>query len=277
MNIRSDWMERVIEIVDWAMELDMLVILNSHHDEYIFGLLDDGMWESQYAFIRVWQQIAYTFRDYNERLMFEGLNEPRTKYSRAEWTGGTEEERDNLNTLNQLFVDIVRASGGNNAYRVLMVPTYAASVTAVAQRALVIPKDTVEDRIVVSLHMYAPHNFALRTGSGATDVWDAERPADTRAIRDPINLAYETFVSQGIPVIIGEMGAMNRDNTEARAEWAYYFVSYARSMGMPSIWWDNNAILPSTGNSETFGLFSRTRNIVAHPLVVNALMRAVGN
>ncbi|MCL2188763.1 MAG: glycoside hydrolase family 5 protein [Defluviitaleaceae bacterium] len=281
MHIREDWMARVQEIVDWSLDAGLKVILNTHHDEYIFDLRDEFMHYSKASFIMVWKQIAYHFRDYNEMLMFEGLNEPRTIGSPAEWTGGTAEERANLNILNQLFVDIVRANGGNNAYRVLMVPTYAASSAAVAQRALVIPTDTVDDRIVVSLHIYAPWEFALRTGPvGTRDTWDAENPAEVTPITEPLQLAYELFVSQGFPVIIGEMGALNRDNEAIRAEWAYFFVSYARSLGMPSVWWDNGmtgvtAANPWGGWDETFGLIHRPTNTIVHQQIVDALMRAV--
>jgi endoglucanase len=274
LNIREDWMDRINEVVDWAMDNDMFVIINSHHDEYIFRLWNDDMLDSQHVFARVWQQIAYRFRDYDERVMFEALNEPRTPGSANEWSGGTAEERNNLNILNQLFVDVVRASGGNNAYRVLMVPTYAASISATAQRALVVPTDTVPDRIVVSLHTYAPFNFALQTGDGATPYWDAESSLSTNPIRNPLQLAYDIFVSQGIPVIIGEMGAMNRDNEETRAEWVYYFVTFARSLGMASIWWDNGATGITSGSGETFGLFNRSTATVEFPLIIDAIRRA---
>ena len=281
LNIREDWMARVIEIVDWSLEAGLKVILNTHHDEYIFTFLDEGMQESQYYFARVWQQIAYTFRDYNEQLMFESLNEPRTIGTPGEWTGGTAEERNNLNILNQLFVDIVRDSGGNNAYRVLMVPTYAASATPVAQRALVLPYDTVQDRLVVSLHIYAPWEFALRTGDvGIRYTWEADNASDTNPIVEPLQLAYEIFVSQGVPVIIGEMGALNRGNEAYRAEWAYFFISYARTLGMPSIWWDNGIGDVSGPNpwgswDETFGLLDRATNTWMHPLVMEAIRRAI--
>ncbi|MCL2202676.1 MAG: glycoside hydrolase family 5 protein [Defluviitaleaceae bacterium] len=280
MHIRRDWMARVHEIVGWAMDAGLKVILNTHHDEYIFHLSDAYMKASREAMIRVWQQIAYAFRDYNEQLMFEGLNEPRTIGSPAEWTGGTPEERHNLNILNQLFVDVVRASGGNNAYRVLMVPTYAASAAAVAQRALVLPTDTVPDRIVVSLHIYAPWEFALRTGPvGTQDTWSADNPADIAPIIEPLDLAYELFVSRGIPVIIGEMGALNRGNEAYRAQWAYFFISSARALGMPSVWWDNGIAWitrenPWGGWDETFGLLNRADNTFYSELILDAIMQA---
>ncbi|MCL2603408.1 MAG: glycoside hydrolase family 5 protein [Defluviitaleaceae bacterium] len=278
--IREDWMARVQEIVDWSLDIGLKVMLNSHHDNMIFSLLDENIPESQYVFARVWQQIAYRFRDYDERLLFTALNEPRTYDTPAEWTGGTPAEHKNLNILNQLFVDIVRASGGNNAYRILSVPTYAASTAAPAQRGFVLPADSVPDRLAVAMHIYSPWEFALRTGpTGTRDTWNAERANDTNPITNPLTMAYDMFVSQGVPVILGEMGALNRDNEEYRAEWAYFFVSFARSLGMPSFWWDNGQTQVTAENAwggwdETFGLLDRQTNTIAHPLIMDALMRA---
>ena len=115
--IREDWMARVIEVVDYAVANDMFIIINTHHDDSIFKLTDDDMEESKKALTIIWEQIAETFKDYNEKLFFEGLNEPRTIGSPDEWRGGTPEERNNLNILNQVFVDTVRTSGGNNGCR----------------------------------------------------------------------------------------------------------------------------------------------------------------
>jgi len=237
------------------------------------------MQQTRRAFVRIWEQIALTFRDYNEKLIFEGLNEPRTIGSPAEWTGGTAEERNNLNILNQLFVDTIRRTGGNNAKRILMIPTYAASASEVAQRALIIPNDSVADKLIVSLHIYAPWEFALRTGPvGTVTTWSRNNPRDTQPITAPLDLAYTLFVSRGIPVIIGEMGALNRGNIEARAEWAEFFTAHARSRGMPSFWWDNGIASVSMqhnwGWDETFGLLDRRTNQFVHPEIVEALMRA---
>lgn len=277
--IREDWMERVTEIVDFAMDAGMQVILNTHHDNRIFRLHDEYIEDSKIALERIWTQIAYAFRDYDERLIFNGLNEPRTQGTPAEWRGGTQEERENLNRLHQVFVDAVRNTGGNNAERVLLIPTYAASTARVAQYAMEIPIDSVEDRIIVALHMYSPWEFALRTGAEAlTTTWDAEDHGDTSPITDPIFMAYELFVSNGIPVVMGEMGALNRGNEEYRAKWAYFYVSFARSLGIPCFWWDNGEYWPSRENAwgwdETFGLLIRRTNEFAHPLIIDALMRA---
>ncbi|MDR0272704.1 MAG: cellulase family glycosylhydrolase [Clostridiales bacterium] len=277
-NIREDWMARVRQVVDYAVANDMYIMLNSHHDEYIFDLNNPNMAESRRAIERIWTQIANEFEGYNERLVFEGLNEPRTKGTPAEWNGGTAEERNNLNILNQLFVDTVRATGGNNAERVLVVPTYGASPLDVAMRALVVPTDTVSDRIIVSIHFYEPYNFALNTGDGAVSAWNRNNSGDTNPITSRIDRAHNLFVSRGVPVVIGEMGAMYRGgNNAARAEWAEFYVGYARSKNIPCFWWDNGGHAASTGN-ESFGLFNRSNAQLIHPETVAALLRgARGN
>ena len=279
-NIREDWMERVYEVVNFAVENDMYIILNSHHDEYIFSLLDDYMDETIIAFTRIWEQIAYTFRYHSEKLIFQGMNEPRTRFTPAEWNGGTAEERNNLNILNQLFVDIIRNSGGYNPYRVLMVPTYAASMAAVAQRNLVVPTDTIEDRIIVTMHSYAPVNFALMPNPAqSTPNWSASNPSDTLPITNQMDLAYEIFVSQGIPVVLTEMGTINRDNIRARADWTTFFITEANRRGMPTVWWDNgnhevSGPNPWGGYNETFGLFDRGTAELIHPEIIEAIDRA---
>jgi len=278
LNIREDWMARVKEVVDYAVELDFYIVLNTHHDDVLFGLGDDVAEESAAAIAKIWSQIATAFKDYDERLVFESLNEPRTIGSDNEWRGGTPEEHNNLNMLNQVFVDTVRSSGGNNARRVLLVPTYAAAANETAQRAFVMPQDSVSDKLIVSLHYYEPWNFALRTGDGSVATWSVDNPDDTGAITWALDLAYEIFIANNIPVIMGEMGAINRDNLEARVAWAEFYVSYARSKKIPCFWWDNGSYWvvrrQSWGWEQTFGLLDRVNIEIAHPEIVAALMRA---
>jgi hypothetical protein len=265
-------MARVKEVVDYAANNDMYIILNTHHDESIFKFFNSEMPESLEAFELIWTQIAETFRDYDEKLIFEGLNEPRTKDSRNEWSGGTREERLNINTYNQLFVDTVRATGGNNAYRALMITPYAASSETAVIRDLKIPRDSIRDRIIVSIHAYTPWEFALRNDEEAVSVWSKDRRGDTDPIHHMFNRIHSTFIIDGIPVIMGEMGAKNRDNEEARAEWAEFYVSTAKKFGIPCIWWDNGMI---QGDGELFGLIDRQTYEFHFPLIMQALMDAV--
>jgi endoglucanase len=271
-NIRPDWMARVIEVVNYAIESDMYVILNTHHDEEIFKFTNLQLEDSLITFKKVWQQIAANFKYYNEKLIFEGLNEPRTKNTPNEWTGGTLDERINLAKHYQVFVDTVRASGGNNGRRILMINTYAAASSIAAIVGFIVPKDTVENKLIVSVHMYSPYNFALNTNKNF-NTWDSLDSSDTSAITDPINRVYDAFVSKGIPVVIGEFGAMCKDNEETRAEWAEFFVSYAMSKGIPCIWWDNGGF---TGDGELFGLLNRRNNSFPYQKIIEALMRGSG-
>lgn len=271
-------MARVREIVGYAVANDMYIMLNTHHDDEIFRLLDVYMEYSRRAVVRIWEQIAEEFMHHNERLAFQGFNEPRTRYSPAEWSGGTPEERNNLNELNQLFVDTVRASGGNNAQRVLIVPTYAASASATTQGALVVPEDTVPDRLIVSLHHYGPWNFTGYTGVGHAVDWSSADASDAGSVMHYINLAYNNFVSQGTPVVFSETGALNRGNIEARVDWTEFYFTQSRSRGIPVFWWDNAQSgvfeMGVGGAGETFGIFNRETMEATHPEIIAAIIRA---
>jgi len=270
--IKADWMRRVKQVVDYAVANDMYIILNTHHDEGIFKFRNSQMQESKKAFQRIWEQIAAVFRDYDEKLVFEGLNEPRTKGSSNEWSGGTDEERKNVNILNRLFVDTVRASGGNNDKRILVIPSYAASALGEALNALEIPPDpgNAVNKIIVSIHAYEPYNFALNENS-PVNTWSRDNISDTLPITERIDRAYDLFVSKGIPVIVGEFGALNKNNEEARARWAGFYVSYAKSKRIKCFWWDDGG---QNNPPSGFGLFVRRTNTFAFPQVVQALMRA---
>jgi len=271
--IRNDWMDRATEIVNYAADNDMYVVINTHHDEDVFKFTNTQKEASLKAFEIIWGQIAANFRNYNEKLIFEGLNEPRVKGSPAEWSGGTALEYFIINEYHQLLVDTVRASGGNNDKRMLMVTTYAASAEQRAMDGLVVPKDTADKKIIVSIHAYSPYNFALNQSGSAVDTWSKNNASDTSDVRTPLDRAYDTFVSKGFPVIMGEFGAVDRDNEDARAEWAEYYVSYAKSKGIPCFWWDNGIYQRSSG--EQFGILDRYDNFFPFPGIIDALMRGL--
>ena len=267
-NIRADWMERVVEVVDYAVANDMYILLNTHHDESIFRFKDEEVEQSLIAFRRIWEQIAERFKYYDHRLVFEALNEPRTLGSPYEWRGGTPEEHANVNAHYQVFVETIRASGGNNADRVLMLSTYASSGAAIAIDALVLPEDAVNDRLIVSIHVYAPYEFALSVPS-PVNTWDINNEADTLPITRPIDHVYNRFISRGIPVVISEMGVICKNNIDARVAWTKFYVGYAKSKGIPTFWWDNGIF---RGGGERFGIFDRRTNTFVHPEIVEALM-----
>ena len=265
-NIRADWIDRVKTIVDYAVDNDMYIILNTHHDEEYYKFTSAEAAASKTAFKKIWEQIAAVFKDYDEKLIFEALNEPRTIGSSAEWNGGTAEEHKILNEHYQIFVDTVRASGGNNDKRILMITTYAASATQTAINGLVLPVDTASNKLIVSVHAYEPYNFALNKNQGSVSTWSADNSSDTSGVRAPLDRVYAAFVSKGIPVIMGEFGAINKSNEAARAAWAEYYVSYAKSKGLACVWWDDGGDIR---------LLNRNSKEFYYPQIYNALIRGI--
>lgn len=262
-NVLPAWMDRVQEVVDYAYNRGVYVIINIHHEDWHFPSEEnkDAAAEQLRA---LWTTIATRFRDYDEHLIFEGMNEPRKIGTAVEWNAGDQEGRDVVNYLDQVFVDAVRATGGNNTIRNLMVPGYAASSNEEALRGIVLPED---DHLIVSVHAYTPYDFALNKNGRST--WND----DTRDIDRLMEVLDELFLSKGVPVIIGEFGAMNKDNEAERVEWAKYYVSKARDYGVPCVWWDNNAF---DGDGENFGLFNRRELTFPYPELLKALLESAG-
>lgn len=261
--IRDDWIARVQEIVDYAYSRDMYVILNMHHEEWYQPYADKEE-EISAKMTACWTQIAERFKDYDEHLIFEGMNEPRWKNTQFEWNGGNDEGRQVVNHLNKVFVDAVRSTGGNNQYRFLMVCPYAANSSESALSALEIPDD---DRLIVSVHAYIPYSFALQ--NPGSDKWLASKPNCTKEIDELADVLDRLFISKGQAVIVGECGAMNRENEEYRAQWAEYYFAKFKEIGVPCFWWDNGSFY----SGETFGLFDRRTNEVKYPMLLEAMMK----
>jgi len=260
--IREDWLARVAQVINLAEANGMYVIINTHHDERIFKLTKNGVHESLRAFGIIWSQIAHQFRNYNDRLIFEALNEPRTIGAGHEWIGNPTEYA-YLNKHYELFVNIVRESGGNNDRRILMLNTYAASASQQAMNGLKIPSDPGgSNRIIVSIHAYEPFDYAhgdLSVSPPPNVDWTPG------AINGVMTRANSTFISKGYPVIIGEFGARQERHDTVRArEWAAYYVGEAKKRGIKCIWWDDGG---------RFSIFDRSTNIF-HPQMLEALMGA---
>lgn len=263
-KVSSAWMDRVQEVVDYAYDNGMYVILNTHHDTGWIKLTekDEAAVSKKYKYL--WKQIAERFKDYDEKLIFEGLNEPRTEGSAKEWIGGTKAEWDVLNRLLKDFVSTVRAGDGYNKTRLLMVTPYAASSSYSAMAALEIPDDSM---IAVSVHAYIPYNAAFNGDSGEKTLSDGGK----REIDTLMSNIDKLYLSKDIPVIIGEFGSVNKNNTEGRIEIAKYYVSCAKKYGVPCIWWDNGGF--GVG-SENFGLLNRKTLEWVYPEIVKALTDA---
>ena len=243
-TIQAEWLARVREVVDYAYNNDMYVILNMHHDDYIWFDPNDSEYAGDSAkLVKIWQQIAAEFRDYGDRLLFEGMNEPRTVGSSAEWSGGTAAERKIVNKYEQDFVDTVRASGGNNTERTLVVTSYAASAEDVAMNDVVVPNDS---HVIVSIHYYAPWKFADGQTTTFDDSGKSELDAKFAKMRSK-------FIDNGIPVIIGEFGCVAVADDATRADYYKYYVSSAKAQGIKCFIWDNGV----RSGKDGFGIYNR--------------------
>lgn len=263
-NINKVWLDRVQAVVDYAYKNDMYVILNTHHEtDWIIPSKDSK--EMSERFTSIWKQIADRFKDYDEHLIFEGLNEPRTVGSANEWNSGTADERKVLNKYNKLFVETVRKSGGNNKLRYLMITPYAANCDGAAINELEVPDDS---RIIISVHAYLPYDMALNTGSKVSSFTDN----DKNEIDSMLKGLSDKFISKGIPVIIGESGSLNKKNDDERAKLAKYYVSAAKKAGIPLFWWDNGS---DSSSGEAFLLLNRKTLKIDHDKIVRALMEGV--
>lgn len=265
-NIDEEWMDRVQEVVDYAYGQDLFVILNIHHENWHdpYSNKADEICEK---LKKVWTQIGERFQDYDDKLIFEGMNEPRKRNTDQEWNGGDKEGHDVVNQFNTVFIETIRGLGGNNPKRHLMIPTYAASVTDGAMNDFIFPEG--DDKLIVSLHAYTPYNFALgldlnnrefdENGSGGNEVKWLMQSIKTR------------FIDNGIPVILGEFGAISKGNTDIRTNWAKFYVSEAKNIGVPCLWFDNGAF---TGDGETLGLIDRTTYTWKFKEIADALISA---
>ncbi len=278
-TISEQWLDRVQEVVDWALDLDMYVILNTHHDVEPEGYYPtpDRLEASKTYISRVWSQLSERFADYDEHLIFESMNEPRMKGTNYEWwldknNQSCKDSVDCINQLNQVFVDTVRAGGSSNAGRYLMVPAYCAAPENAADDAFVLPSDTAENKLIVSVHAYKPYAFALQgpNESGSTDAFDPNSASSTREINNFLDMVYKKFVQNGVPVVIGEFGAREKNgNLKARVDMSAYYIAYASARGIPCVWWDNNAFV---GSGENFGLLDRNVMVWRYPDILDALM-----
>jgi len=270
-KIDEEWLARVHEVVDYAFDNGMYVILNTHHETTWIKPATDQLDSFLPKFEALWTQIAESFEPYGDHLLFEGLNEPRIEGGANEWNGGTKDGRAALNVLNKTFVDTVRATGGNNSKRALLITTFAAAVVTSTVKALEVPDD---DRVLVSLHAYTPYNFTYHPLS-EWEVYDFTDQVGND-IDSLFNTIDEYFISKDIPVIITEYGSQSKSRpvTDERIDdqnilWVKHYLNRAKESGIPCVWWDNNCYY---GSGERFGIFDRRNMKWYVPDLVEAIM-----
>lgn len=275
-NIDEAWMDRVEEVVKWALDEDMYVILNIHHDDdvnFVFPSYDKLASSKKYV-TAIWKQVAARFGDYNEKLIFESLNEPRQKDTPQEWYVDVNSEIgkeciDCINQLNQAAVDAIRSTEGEyNKKRYITVPGYAASPDFILSGGFALPDDSqaeFENRILITVHAYRPYKFALEPSG----VKVFKVTGGGEELKTLFTQLYIKYVKQGTGIIIDEFGSVDRGNKEYRVTHAACFTAYARAYGMSVCWWDNGNF---SGSGEIFGIYKRTTNEITQPEIVNQII-----
>jgi endoglucanase len=254
-SIDSSWMSRVKQIVDWAYNEEMYVIINIHHDNYNsknnnfkygkgFYPSEEYKTESLKFITRVWEQICQTFNEnYDDRLVFEVLNEPRLQGDAHEWgyqssCATCKEAMNVLNEFNQAALDTIRASGGNNSTRLVMIPSIAASPDNAFNGDFKMPEDSAENALALSVHMYTPYNFAMGTPNGG----EKFTSGDKGTLDYYFNKLNNMYASKGIPVIIGETGVPRiidgKNNNKNLYESMKHYATISGKYSMPMIFWD---------------------------------------
>ena len=246
--ISAEYMDRVETVVNYGLANGMYVILNVHHNDLQTAVSSSTSAQNKISeeLAAIWKQIGTRFKNYGDKLIFEVNNEPRCG---EDWTGNASYYKC-VNANNEAARAAIRATGGNNAQRLIMLPTYCASGDAAKAEAW--SNTSGDSMIAASIHAYLPFDFAF-SGDGHKD-WQA---SDLTELSGFFTRMYNTFISKGVPVVIGEFGATNKSNTAYREKYAGIYASLARQFAaqdIPCVWWDNNCF--GTG-SENFGIFNR--------------------
>jgi endoglucanase len=269
-NIRPSWMARVTQVVDYARNAGLYVLINTHWDG---GWADHPTYARQAEvnarLAKFWQQIATHFKGYDDHLLFAGTNEVHIK---GEYGRATAENCAVQNSFNQTFVNTVRATGGNNARRHLVVQSYNTNHDEALSCNLQLPTDTVPARLMMEVHYYDPFPFTIehdskvwQWGKIATDRSATAEWGDEPHVDATFQKLKAAFVDKGVPVILGEYGAgMKRaypGMDRYRKYWNEYITGSAFRHGLVPVYWD------------TGGLFDRStgaRKDEAVDLIVNA-------
>jgi endoglucanase len=280
-EINATWLARVKEVVQYCVDNDMYVIVNIHWDG---GWLENNVTDAkkvannakQKAF---WEQIATQLRDFDEHLLFASANEPNVDNAT---------QMSVLTSYHQTFVDAVRSTGGKNAYRTLIVQGPSTDIEKTNKLMTALPTDKVANRMMAEVHFY-PYQFTLMTEDATWGkmfyYWGEGNHSTTDTTRNPtwgeeadvdkFFLSMKTqFVNKGIPVILGEFGAIRRDLTgdalalhlKSRAAFLKYVVKQSKANGLIPFYWDAGNL-----GVNTMSLFDRTNNTVYDQQALTAL------
>lgn len=273
MTVSTDWMNRVKEVVDYCISNDMKVIINTHHDKWLESRPTNSYKsENNQKLKLLWTQIANTFKDYGYELAFAGTNEVHLPDN---WNSPTTENQTVQNSYNQTFVDAVRATGGNNRKRHLIVQTYNCSLDFgldAKTGGFIVPRDIEgngNSYLSVEIHYYTPWDYC---GDTKYDFWGNQfkqygtTPASNEtSMKTDFDQATTAWGNKGLGVVIGEWGVTNREKEgltdKIHENMTYYcrcLTKEAKQHGFSCFVWDNNAFGSGT---EKFGIFDRDNNM----------------
>lgn len=247
-TIDSDWLDRIQEVVDYVVGQDMYCILCLYHDGSTTGWLRVASDTDVDKFSNLWTQLGERFKNYDEHLLFQGYNELTDKDNTWGYPGKTDTAW--VNALAQTFVDTVRATGGNNAQRCLVISPYAGSHEQEIIDDFVLPKDSVYDRLIVAVNAYFPAMFSYDIELGTESENDGQAVSSTdnstwgsdedKSEMDALFAKlYNRFKNRNIPVMITEFCSADKDNAEYRAAHAGYYAAKSAEYGIPCFWWDD--------------------------------------
>ena len=287
MSIDQDWIDRIKEVVGWCLDNDLKVIINAHHEKWLENYPTNAYKQINCKKLGLlWNNIASAFADYDSRLAFAGTNEVQDN-----WKVPTTENLEVQNAYNQTFVDAVRATGGNNAKRHLIVQTYACNPWFGINGGFIIPKDAEgngNNYMSVEFHFYQPWSYAGYPNTGDRyDYWgDAYKDAGTTPPEneDWMTKFFEDDVkpwsNQGLGIVIGEWGVTNRNTSnpgEVQSNMSYYcnfLTKEAHNRGFSTFVWDNNKF---NYGPENYGIFDRRNSMTVNaPWILNGIYKPEG-
>ena len=284
-KIDTKWLAYVKQFVDYAYDMDMFVILNVHHENWVnvAKFTDETYNDASKKLNDIWSCLAETFKDYDQHLVFEGMNEPRetNNPSNSEWGDGDANSWNYINRLNKVFVDAVRGKGSSyNKERLLMLPGYHAGNSVSTVRAIEIPENS--GNVALSVHAYNPYFFCMDTSNMANHTYPGASGygSDYKTELQTMFNSYKSIIAEkNVPIVMGEFSASDFNNTESRINWAKDYLSMAKDAGIPCVLWDNNVVADgNSDNGEAHGYIYRLTN-TWYPNsapVIAAMMDTVG-
>ncbi|HEX2945661.1 MAG TPA: glycoside hydrolase family 5 protein [Clostridia bacterium] len=281
--IDKEFLDLLEEIVNKFLDNGMYCIIDPHYD-YLGRSWVGDRWEQNWMadeykdyvdkrYAAIWSQVAERFKDYDDHLLFEAMNEPADGDKVYEEGGpyfGRYEEFERYNKkrvdeINELFVKTVRTTGGNNTRRVLSVSPMKQVTDYLGDF-----KTPSDDRLIVQVHYY----FNKDDGSHPSS-WKSNNPADTKQIDEAFDRIKKFKDRTGLPVILGEWGNAENLPLNDRIDQAKYIINKAKNLGLPAFWWESTKLLRNQTDYDRWSLYNRSANEWYWPELIDAISSVI--